>query len=181
MVTHLEIDPKPLKFNRCDWTSESLTNLKQLIAENLQGGTYKRAAMERIEQRLDPTKKLDGEDEMAKDWAAHESESPTLEVYVKSLIEQWREIGCAADEAPYVLHGLVARLSGRHSPFRDQTDAAKSLAATFLDEAHCPGAMGSPRPIRRCSKCSPRRPRHKRQSRDAKSGVRHDQAAKVGA
>ena len=49
----------------------------------------------------------------------------------------------AAEAAPYVLHGLVSRLSSPpRSPFRDQTDAAKTLAAAFLDEAHCAGAHG---------------------------------------
>ena len=55
---------------------------------------------------------------------------------------QWRELGCAAEGAPYVLHGLIAQLSGDTSPIRDQSDAAKALAVAFLDEAHCSGAHG---------------------------------------
>jgi hypothetical protein len=97
-------------------------------------------AIKTIEQRLDPAKALEGEDEMAKIWAARERETPTPEAYEKSLAKQWRETGCAAEGAPYVLHGLVARAN--ISPFRDQSDAAKTLAADFLDEAHCPGAHG---------------------------------------
>ena len=46
-------------------------------------------------------------------------------------------MGCAAKGAPYVMHALVARLSNG-----DQSEAAKALAADFLDEAHCPGAHG---------------------------------------
>jgi hypothetical protein len=95
--------------------------------------------MESIEQRLDPTKALDRED--AKFWAAREREAPAPEAYAKSLAGQLRETACAAEGAPYVLHALVARLS---IPifFRDQSEAAKDLAAAFLDEAHCPGAHG---------------------------------------
>jgi len=98
--------------------------------------------MEKIEKRLDSTKPLEGEDEMAKDWAARERETPAPEAYAKSLAGIWRELGCAAEGAPYVLHGLVAHLSSPVSPFRDQSDAAKDLAAAFLDEAHCAGALG---------------------------------------
>jgi hypothetical protein len=93
--------------------------------------------------RLDPAKALEGEDEMAKIWAAHERESPSPEDYAKSLERQWLELGCATVGAPYVLHGLIAELSyPDFSPFRDQSDAAKALAVAFLDEAHCPGAHG---------------------------------------
>jgi hypothetical protein len=97
--------------------------------------------MKRIEQRLAPTTALEGEDEMAKVWAARESESPTPEVYEKSVAGQWREVGCDAEGAPYVLHGLVAQLRDRVF-FGDHCDAAKARAAPFLDEAHCPGAHG---------------------------------------
>jgi hypothetical protein len=45
--------------------------------------------MTRIEQRLDPTKALEGEDEMAKDRA--ERSSPALDVYEMSLAGQWRD------------------------------------------------------------------------------------------
>jgi hypothetical protein len=86
--------------------------------------------------------------------------------YEKSLAGQWREVGCAAGGAPYVLQALIARLSSPHtslfqdasdevkaltatlldrldtSPFQDGSHAAKALAAAFLDEAHCAGAHG---------------------------------------
>jgi len=98
--------------------------------------------MRRIEQNLDPSKARTGEDEMATIWAAHERETPAPEVYAKSLAGQWRELGCAAEGAPYVLHGLIARLRWWDSPFRDRSDEATSVAAAFLDEAHCLGAHG---------------------------------------
>jgi hypothetical protein len=99
--------------------------------------------MERIEYTLDPTKALDGEDEMAKIWAARERESPIPEVYAKSLAGQWREIGCATEGAPYVLHAFIRRFSDPEiSPFRHQSEQIKLLAKDFLDEAQCPGAHG---------------------------------------
>jgi hypothetical protein len=41
--------------------------------------------MDLIEQRIDPTKALEGEDEMAKIWAARERKNPTPEAYERSL------------------------------------------------------------------------------------------------
>jgi hypothetical protein len=79
---------------------------------------------------------------MAKVWAARERESPYPEVYENSLAGQWRELGCAAEGAPHVLYALIGRLGRDDSPFRDRSDAAKALAAAFIDEAHCPGAHG---------------------------------------
>jgi uncharacterized protein YjbI with pentapeptide repeats len=134
--------PKVNKVPICDWTAASFAELKKLIAKEVPEGNSRRSAMERIEQRLDPTKPLDGEDEIAKIWAAREREVPTLEAYEKNLTGQWREAGCAAEGAPHVLHAFVARLSGYTSPFRGRSEEAKALATAFLDEAHCAGAHG---------------------------------------
>ena len=95
-------------------TAASFAKLKQLIAKDVSEGDYKRA-IEGIEQRLDPTKALEGEKEMAKIWAARERESPAPEANLNSRVGQWREAGCAAEGSPYVLHGLVAQL--RRLPF----------------------------------------------------------------
>jgi hypothetical protein len=91
--------------------------------------------------RLDPKKALDGEDEMAKAWVELESSSPSLEVYEKSLAEQWRATGCTADGAPYVLRGLLHQLEFSNR-FDEQSLELPALAAAFLDEEHCPGALG---------------------------------------
>ena len=126
----------------CDCTAASFAALKQRIAAEVPEGDIKHEAMEKIERRLDPTKVLKGEDEMAKVWAARERESPTPSVYAKGLADQWHKTGCAAEVAPYVLHGLIAQLNDPFdSPLRGQSDAAKDLAAAFLDE-NCAGARG---------------------------------------
>jgi uncharacterized protein YjbI with pentapeptide repeats len=119
------------------------TDYKARFVDNLLRTLIRKAERKTIEQTLDPTKALEGEEEMAKVWANQGRSSPASEVYEKSLAEQWRKTGCAAEGAPHVLHGLVARLSDRDtSPFRQQSDAAKALASAFLDEAHCAGAHG---------------------------------------
>lgn len=140
MVVHLVTADK---MHDCDWTAASFAELKRFIAKEVPEGENKRTVMERIEQRLEPTMALEGEDEMAKVWAARERKTPAPTSYAKLLAEQWRVLGCAAEGAPYVLHELIAELSRPViSPFRDQSDAATALAKNFLDEAHCPGAHG---------------------------------------
>jgi len=146
-VTRPQTGPKG---DKCEWTAASFAELKQLITAEVPEGASK-FAMYRIEHRLDPTKALEGEKEMAEIWAARERETPAPEVYEKSVAELWRKTGCGADGAPYVLEALTIRLSiPAATPFHYQSDAAnhyqsdaaKALAAAFLDEAHCPGAHG---------------------------------------
>jgi uncharacterized protein YjbI with pentapeptide repeats len=142
-VTRPETGSKADKVTECEGTAASLTALKQLIAARVPEGDNRRSIIRWIEQRLDPTKALKGEKEMAKVWAARVNSSPAPELYAESLAGQWRELGCAAEEAPYVLHGLVDQLgSAENSPFRDQSDVAKALASAFLDGAHCAGVHG---------------------------------------
>jgi len=102
--------------------------------------------VKRIEQRLDPdpTKTQKGEEEMAKVWATQSGSSPTQEVYEKSLAEQWQKTGCAAEGAPYVLRGLLARLGNPrywYSPFASDSPETPKLAAAYLDK-DCAGARG---------------------------------------
>jgi uncharacterized protein YjbI with pentapeptide repeats len=142
-VARPEIALKADTVPQCGWTAAYFAELKKLIAEEVPEGAAKRAAMERIEQRLDPAKALEGEDEMAKIWAAREREAPIPEAYEKSLASQWHIIGCADEGAPYVLHALIVRLSRSDaSPFSDRSDEAKALAAAFLNEGNCPSAHG---------------------------------------
>jgi uncharacterized protein YjbI with pentapeptide repeats len=141
-VAHLETGPKADKGPECAWTAASFAALKQLIAKDVPEGYISRAAMERIEQRLNPAKDLEGENVMAKFWAAREREAPTPEVYEKTLIGQWRELGCAAEGAPYVLPALIQQLRTILSPFSGRSDAAMSLGAAFLDDLHCAAAHG---------------------------------------
>ncbi len=166
--TRVEL-PKPDEIHKCDWTAPAFAAFTQLISQEVPEDAYKRTARESVEQRLDPTKALEGEDEIAKTWVARERETPLPEVYEKSLAGIWRDVGCASEAAPYVLHGLVAQLTmPDNSLFREQSDAAKALAADSSTRRIAQVPMGSPRPTRRSSKGSPRRPQRLRQNRDAK-------------
>jgi hypothetical protein len=86
-----------------------------------------RAAMERIiEQRLDPAKALEGEEEMAKVWEAQARSSPSVKVYEKRLAEIWRTIGCVAEDAPYMIRALLVQMELDSSPFDEQSQAAQT-------------------------------------------------------
>ena len=132
------------------WSAESFEKLKKMIAKEIPDGEelraeaskIRRAAMERIEQRLDPAKALEGEEEMAKVWEAQARSSPGVTVYEKRLAEIWRTIGCDAEDAPYMIRALLHQLSLDLSPFDEQSPEPPKLALTFLDEEHCPGARG---------------------------------------
>jgi hypothetical protein len=88
--------------------------------------------------RLDQRSPLDGENEMAGAWAALAQSSPLGTVYEKRLVDQWLEIGCAADGAPFVILGLIDRLDRLDGP------QGTKLAGAFLDETRCAGARGLP-------------------------------------
>jgi hypothetical protein len=146
----------------CDWSVESFNELKKLIAERvperrfatetelvhetlssgkLGPGSVRSTALRMIED-LDPAKALEGENEMAMVWKAQARSSPGADVYEKRLAEIWRELGCVADKAPYVLRGLLGRMTGVASPFAEQSPQLPALAAAFLDQEHCPSANG---------------------------------------
>jgi len=137
LVSLIEKGTKADEGGECTWSADSFAALKQGITAGVPEGDNRSLAMARIEQSLDPTKHLEGEKEMAKIWAAHELEF-AYEKYIESLAGQWRELGCAAEGAPYVLHALIARFSSplSISPLEFPPNVTKDLAAAFLACAH---------------------------------------------
>jgi hypothetical protein len=125
----------------CDWIADTFKKIKWLIAEQIPEGDLRRAATERIEQRLDPTKALGREEEMAKVWASRANSSPRPDVYERSLAEQWRRTGCNAFGAPYLLRALLDRMWSIVGPFGNDSPEVPKLAAAFLDK-DCAGAHG---------------------------------------
>jgi uncharacterized protein YjbI with pentapeptide repeats len=146
LVADPQTGPKAKEHSSCDWAPDRLAAFEHLIFELMDEIEIEQSAgqIASLEQDLDPTKDREGEKEIAKVWTARGRERETLspEAYAKSLAVQWRVTGCAEDGAPYVLRALIARLSSYGSPFPAQSNAAKALAAAFLDEAHCAGAHG---------------------------------------
>jgi uncharacterized protein YjbI with pentapeptide repeats len=122
---------------------EDFEHLKKMIATQVPEGDMRDAAMARIEDSLDPIKVQDRESEMAKAWEVRVN-SPTtkdLEIFEQHHAEIWQETGCVAEEAPYVIRGLLVRLKGLPPPFTLEI-IASALAKAFLDEKHCAGAQG---------------------------------------
>jgi hypothetical protein len=103
-------------------------------------------AMDQIET-LDPREPW--QEDMAKRWEASKAPqtSNPSEVYQPHLAGIWKEIGCAAEGAPYVIRGLLHRFSSLPFPFVEWqlnfvVPEVSALAAAFLDEERCPGAHG---------------------------------------
>jgi uncharacterized protein YjbI with pentapeptide repeats len=145
-------DDSPNWHHDCTWTATSFEELKTLITKLVPEGDLRRAATERIEKTLDPAKTLDGEDEMAKDWADHERSSATDKVFEKKLAEQWRSTGCAEEGAPYVLRQIIAAVNTRITDWFGEVagvnlfgaaspEVVPKLAAAFL-APDCAGARG---------------------------------------
>jgi len=97
------------KWSTSDWSPQLFNELKEMIAEQVPDGAMRRDALTRIERSLDPdpTKALEGEDDMAKVWRDLAISSPATETYEKSLAAILQKTGCVKDEAPYVLRGLL--------------------------------------------------------------------------
>jgi uncharacterized protein YjbI with pentapeptide repeats len=155
----------------CDWSAASFERLRQLIIDELPQGNYQRAALARIDERLDPTKDFKEEENIGKAWADLASRQLGQAVYEKLVADQWRKLGCAAEGAPYVVEGLLNNMTrdvlanvitgflaehgssrGKReaknqilrgsSPFGLETEEKRALMAIFLDDEHCAGSRG---------------------------------------
>src|SRR5205823_3120284 len=82
---------------------------------------------------------LPQEKEMAERWEKLPPVSRTG--YEAKLAYEWRQIGCSAANAPYVLEGLIETMSSHHSPFLRNSIQVPELSADFLKD-DCAGAIG---------------------------------------
>jgi uncharacterized protein YjbI with pentapeptide repeats len=130
----------------CAWTSDAFEALKGMVIDQVPEGDKRRATVERIKQSLDPSMAFDGEREIAKEWTKHEQSSAhavsrdsAAKQWSARVAEQWREVGCAADGAPYVIRALLA---WTRELFHATSPQEARVAAAFLDTEHCPGARG---------------------------------------
>jgi hypothetical protein len=121
----------------CDWSAKSFGMLSQSIKQEVPEGERRNSALQRI-AILDPVKRLDGERLLAKAWVDLAGSQPLPQVYEQSLADRLRETGCDVSGAPYVIRALLPNLAGRFGPESAQPAA---LAAAFLDEGKCAGAL----------------------------------------
>jgi uncharacterized protein YjbI with pentapeptide repeats len=126
----------------CDWSADSFNQLVAILEKvRYCEASVHDETVARIKEKLDPTMIMDGDDEMAKAWAAFKEVPPVA--YDKALAGQWREIGCDVSNGPYVVRSLLRQLRyPGSSPFAAQSQQPSLLAAAFLNEADCPGARG---------------------------------------
>jgi hypothetical protein len=76
------------------------------------------------------------DEDVAEAWTNLAKESVrSSDSYFSTLAEILKKVGCAAEGAPYVIHGLMRVTWGNPSQ-------AAGIASTFLDETKCPGARG---------------------------------------
>jgi hypothetical protein len=74
--------------------------------------------------------------ELKKAWAWSDADTSALSVaaFQKRLAKQLRAVGCAAEGASYIIHGLLDRME------RSLDNSVSSvLAGFFLDQNHCAG------------------------------------------
>lgn len=127
----------------CDWSAITFTELERLVKEQVPDSKFRQSALDRIAPRLDPTKPLVGEDEMAAAWVNLERAYDNSTFYLpNSVVDDWQKISCAADGAPYVARGLLLRIASFTSFTHPSSKQKHDFATALLDEKNCPGALG---------------------------------------
>jgi Pentapeptide repeats (8 copies) len=121
----------------CDWSDQAYAALKKLL-EALPARSLRSFALEWIEQLGE--KPYEEDPVSAKAWRDLAAESQlSAKAYPGELAKRLIGIGCAANEAPYVVGGLIEQLDVR---FQGNPAQKAEVARAFLDEANCPGARG---------------------------------------
>ena len=128
----------------CDWSESSYATLKSLIQISARPGGSDQAL--RLISRLKSPPYVTDE-ASAKRWTDLANESARLaDSYFNTLAKTLKEIGCAADGAPYVVGALIRPISAVRVQldyrFGPNLSQEAEVAAAFLDEPKCPGARG---------------------------------------
>jgi len=129
----------------CDWSETSYAALKSLIENSVPWVGERDQVLRRITTLEEPPYVAD--ETSAKAWTDLAKESARSSgSYFNTLAEKLKAIGCAADGAPYVIGGLIRRISANQVRldllFERNLSQEAEVAAAFLDEVKCPGARG---------------------------------------
>ena len=128
----------PMYVLSCHWSRASYVALKSLIENSVPAGDRRDKALERIATLENSAYPIDKVSAKAwRDLANGSARTPSS--YFDTLAKVFKEIGCVADGAPYVIAHLTPKLYQR---FYGPLGQERELAAAFLDEAKCPGARG---------------------------------------
>ena len=133
-------DPKKVMPDTCDWSKQAYDNLIRRVEEQVSSDGHRRDVLQRLD-RLDPTKPLENESEVAQRWVRLTASSRSKSAYQLGLTRELTRIGCDTRGAPYVLEAIIHYMGSPWGPF-DPNDrqALFPLAVVFLDKEHCPGA-----------------------------------------
>jgi class 3 adenylate cyclase/uncharacterized protein YjbI with pentapeptide repeats len=126
----------------CDWSEASYAALKSLIETSVPAGSQRDEALRRIAITLEKPPFV-ADEASAKAWMDVAKWSARSAGYFDALAKTLKEIGCAADGGPYLIAGLI---QGLDHHFEGNLVQEPEVAATFLDEASCPGARGLSEP-----------------------------------
>lgn len=156
LISAPESEPKYLWLDcpagDCEWSETSYAALKSLIENSVPPGGQRDQALRQIAALGKPPFVVD--EASVKAWTNLANESMrSVGSYFDTLAEKLKEIGCAADGAPYVIAGLmrdagssvmreveVERAVLLDLRFENNLSKEAEVAAAFLDETKCPGA-----------------------------------------
>jgi uncharacterized protein YjbI with pentapeptide repeats len=112
----------------------SLSWLKSEIEARIPA--YRRDEVLKRITAVDPKMPMTGEADMANAWSDLAKVAPSISAYNRSLVHVLRDVGCAPEGAPFVIHEFIPQLLSGLRPELAQ------LAIAFSDETNCPGAQG---------------------------------------
>jgi uncharacterized protein YjbI with pentapeptide repeats len=129
----------------CIWSEASYAVLKSLIENSVPSVGERDQALRWIATLEGPPYLAD--EGSAKAWTAlAKASARSADSYFNTLAEKFKEIGCAAEGAPYVIGGLMRKTAENKVlldyRFESHLSQEAEVAAAFLDEARCPGARG---------------------------------------
>jgi uncharacterized protein YjbI with pentapeptide repeats len=122
------------------WSAAYLTSLISRIEREIRREVFALPPKLRL-PLLNPDMSLPDEQQMTEHWEKVQSLSPAPDAYEAKLAEQWWQIGCSIDGAPYVVRGLLKRiLTPAESPFSRESTEVPRLAARLLTD-ECVGGI----------------------------------------
>jgi uncharacterized protein YjbI with pentapeptide repeats len=122
------------------WSAAYLTRLISRIEREIRREEFTVFPKLRL-PLLNPDMSLPEEQQMTEHWEKVQSLSPAPDAYEAKLAEQWWQIGCSMDGAPYVARAILNRiLTSANSPIsRESTEVPRLAARLLADE--CVGGI----------------------------------------
>jgi uncharacterized protein YjbI with pentapeptide repeats len=124
----------------CDWSKPYFEAWKRDIGSAMPEGSKRDSALRRIDATLNPDPARDSDSTIANAWLGPRDRNPPTAQFEDARAVVLRRVGCDPDGAPFVVAALATRLA---IDFHKDSPYPAQLAAAFLDDKICPGAVGS--------------------------------------